>query len=336
MRWLGHSDIMREIVAQWAALGDLPSEDPFAAKEAAQASAAEGASGSDAADAADSAGGEEAEGGGSGGGSGGAGGEAASEGGGSTARERRQEAIGKIVHRERRLAAEFSNLQRGSKLDIEVGMAGDELDHWLVRLRQRHFSSDTGLHEDLGRLSRDWPGGVDHILLEVFFPRSYPRDPPFVRVVYPRFAWRTGHVTWGGSICLETLVNTGSPSGYNPSLTFETILLMIMFNLTSDTEGTVVKAGRIDFHRTSLHASASLTSRLTLPLAGERDFDRLDYSLQDGLENFLRIAKDHGWDKQLESARKGAASADEKPAAWEELEGEFAARASSTATTSFK
>ena len=62
----------------------------------------------------------------------------------------------------------------------------------------------------------------------------------------------------------------------------------------------------------------------------------MDYSLEDGLSNFLRIAKDHGWDRQLESARKSATSTEETPAAWSELEGEFASRATATATTSFK
>lgn len=106
-------------------------------------------------------------------------------------------------------------------------------------------------------------GGLDHILLEVIFPVRYPIDPPFIRVVYPRFMFHTGHVTWGGSVCLETLVNTGSPTGYSPSYTVETLLCMLLFNLTSDTEGTAIRQGRIDFIR-------------------EREFDRLDYSLEEG------------------------------------------------------
>mmetsp|Transcript_2001 Transcript_2001/g.6417 ORF Transcript_2001/g.6417 Transcript_2001/m.6417 type:complete len:517 (-) Transcript_2001:303-1853(-) len=266
--------------------------------------------------------------GGAGGGAGGGGGGSDGDGDGGSgdgegtdvpaaSREKRQETIGKIVQRERRLAAEFANLQRGSKLDVEVGMCGDELDHWVVRLRERHFPEETALRGDMAHLAADWPGGVDHILLEVFFPRSYPRDPPFIRVVYPRFRWRTGHVNWGGSICLETLVNTGSPAGYKPHLTVETILLMVMFNMTQDTEGTVIKAGRIDFER-------------------EREFDRLDYSLEDGIENFARIAKDHGWDRQLDAARAGARTAEEKPAGLDELGRDFSARRADAATTSFK
>ncbi len=44
---------------------------------------------------------------------------------------------------------------------------------------------------------------------EVIFPENYPHEPFFVRVVFPRFAFRTGHVTVGGSICMESLTPTG-------------------------------------------------------------------------------------------------------------------------------
>jgi hypothetical protein len=35
--------------------------------------------------------------------------------------------------------------------------------------------------------------------------RCSPFSPPFIRVVEPRFAFHTGHVTIGGSICMELL-----------------------------------------------------------------------------------------------------------------------------------
>lgn len=36
------------------------------------------------------------------------------------------------------------------------------------------------------------------IELEMLFPSEYPNDPPFIRVLQPRFALRSGHVTIGG------------------------------------------------------------------------------------------------------------------------------------------
>lgn len=50
----------------------------------------------------------------------------------------------------------------------------------------------------------------------------------------------TGHVTAGGSICIEALVNTGSPNGWQPSYTFESIISLVICNMV-DCETAVVK-----------------------------------------------------------------------------------------------
>jgi len=51
------------------------------------------------------------------------------------------------------------------------------------------------------------------IELEMTFPNEYPMKPPFVRVVRPRFKFLTGHITIGGSICMQVLTTSGwSPS----------------------------------------------------------------------------------------------------------------------------
>lgn len=41
----------------------------------------------------------------------------------------------------------------------------------------------------------------------MIFPPNFPFAPPFIRVIRPRFMFRTGHVTIGGSICTEMLTN---------------------------------------------------------------------------------------------------------------------------------
>lgn len=117
MRWMGHAEVMGEIVASWASLGDFPPEIDEPVDSVPKSS-------------------EESTGGGEGGGSGkeeedgGTGGGVASK---AAAHERRQEAIGKILSRERRLGAELQNLQKGSKLNVEVSLCGDALDHWIVK-----------------------------------------------------------------------------------------------------------------------------------------------------------------------------------------------------------
>ena len=63
----------------------------------------------------------------------------------------------------------------------------------------------------------------------VVFPSSFPAAPPYVRVLRPRFVFRTGHVTIGGSICTEVLTN----QGWSSSMTVESVLLSIRANLSS-------------------------------------------------------------------------------------------------------
>lgn len=64
-----------------------------------------------------------------------------------------------------------------------------------------------------------------NITMLIAFPPSYPFNPPFCRILRPSkiarglfltfvgFAFRTGHVTVGGSICMELLTNKGWSPG---------------------------------------------------------------------------------------------------------------------------
>ena len=59
-------------------------------------------------------------------------------------------------------------------------------------------------------------GREDEEVLKLPFghPQDYPTMPFFVRILTPRCCFYTGHVTAGGSICIEALVNTGGPGGW--------------------------------------------------------------------------------------------------------------------------
>jgi ubiquitin-conjugating enzyme E2 Q len=94
----------------------------------------------------------------------------------------------------------------------------------------------------------------------IAFPATYPLNPPFVRVIRPRFQFRTGHVTIGGSICTELLTN----SGWTAANTIEAVIVSIRAQFL---EG----GARLDLSNTR------------------------DYSENEAKEAFDRMVQVHGW-----------------------------------------
>jgi len=138
---------------------------------------------------------------------------------------------------------------------IEPGKNIENLYHWIVKLR----FSDCQLAKDLQQAHKQY--GIDYVELEMRFSKDYPYQPPFVRVVRPRFVFHTGHVTVGGSICMELLTN----SGWASTNDIESILIQIRAEMQ-------MGGARIQF---GAHA---------------------DYSEHEAWDAFYRAAKGHGWD----------------------------------------
>ncbi len=61
--------------------------------------------------------------------------------------------------------------------------------------------------------------------------QDYPAQPFFLRVVTPRCVWYTGHVTAGGSICIEALTLSGGPNGWTSALCVESVLTLVITNM---------------------------------------------------------------------------------------------------------
>ena len=97
--------------------------------------------------------------------------------------------------------------------------------------------------------------------MEIIFPEKYPIEPPFIRIVNPRFTYKTGHITSGGSICMEVLTK----SGWSPSYSMETLIV--------DIKSTIIEGdGQIDINRW-----------------------REEYSLSEAKDSFMRVAASYGW-----------------------------------------
>lgn len=130
--------------------------------------------------------------------------------------------------------------------------------HWNVRLFG--FDKKSDLHKDLQEYSKR--SSKDFIEIEMRFSKDYPFMPPFVRVVRPRFKFLTGHVTIGGSICMELLTN----SGWRSTNSIESILIQIRAEMY---EG----GARVD------HSQSSY-----------------EYGESEAWDAFYRAARNHGWD----------------------------------------
>ena len=90
----------------------------------------------------------------------------------------------------------------------------DSMELWNIKLFQ--FDDDSNLAKDMLVL------GIDNIDLEMKFPEQYPFEPPFVRVVSPRFKRQTGFVM-NGALCMELLTK----DGWNPVNDIESVIVSI-------------------------------------------------------------------------------------------------------------
>ena len=147
---------------------------------------------------------------------------------------------------------DFRTLAKEPLDGVTVEFVGESLYKW-------HVYMDVAM--DLPEFEGDcrrW--GVTQIHLEITFPEDYPSSPPFVRVITPRFAMHTGHVTVGGSICAEVL----TPSGWTAART--------MADLIVDLQALIAAGGpRLD------------------------PSNQTPYSEAEARANFLRIARSKGW-----------------------------------------
>ncbi|KAJ5780960.1 Ubiquitin-conjugating enzyme E2 [Penicillium paradoxum] len=132
---------------------------------------------------------------------------------------------------------------------------------WIVELHS--FDPALPLAKDLKAAN------LKSIVLELRFPPQFPMDPPFVRVVRPRFlqfaAGGGGHITTGGSMCMELLTH----SGWLPTASIESVLLQV---------------------RMAIINTEPRPARLNLRSA------RMDYSVGEAVEAYKRVSIAHGWE----------------------------------------
>jgi len=155
----------------------------------------------------------------------------------------------------KRLMREYQAIhkQDSNILGFQVRLAEeDNLSKWLIYITK---PENPKLEEQMQRL------GIPAIEIEITFKESYPIAPPFIRVVYPHFKFRSGHITVGGSLCMEMLTN----QGWSPTFNVENVITQIKMAI-SDGEGEI---DEINFKKR--------------------------YTMDEALDAFKRVMSAHGW-----------------------------------------
>ncbi|KAJ5668059.1 uncharacterized protein N7477_006629 [Penicillium maclennaniae] len=143
---------------------------------------------------------------------------------------------------------------------VDPTLTSGNLYQWIVELHS--FEKALPLAKDLKAAK------LTSVILELRFPPNYPIDPPFVRVIRPRFlefqAGGGGHITPGGAMCMELLTSTG----WSAVTCIESLLLQIRLAITSMDP-----------------RPARLSQR--------RKFQ--DYTVSEAVESYKRACNMHGW-----------------------------------------
>ncbi|KAI0656109.1 hypothetical protein C8Q70DRAFT_1014692 [Cubamyces menziesii] len=155
--------------------------------------------------------------------------------------------------------------QRSARSLRELGwympeeLIGDNLYQWIVELHS--FDESIPIARDLKA------NHINSLVFEIRFPPTFPHSPPFFRILKPRFLpfiqGGGGHVTGGGSMCMDLL----TADGWLPSYNISSVLLQIKL------------------------AISNLDPR---PARLSQDWSR-PYGMHEAIEGYKRAATHHGW-----------------------------------------
>ncbi|GJE90635.1 hypothetical protein PsYK624_067790 [Phanerochaete sordida] len=165
---------------------------------------------------------------------------------------------------QRELAAMLKEQERARSLR-ELGwympedFIGDNLFQWVVEVHS--FEPELPVAQDMAAKQ------VNSLVFEIRFPPNYPHSPPFFRILKPRFLpfiqGGGGHITGGGSMCMDLL----TADGWSPAYSISAVLLQIKMAISN-----------LD------PRPARLASNWEHP-----------YSVYEAVQGYQRAAATHGW-----------------------------------------
>lgn len=112
--------------------------------------------------------------------------------------------------------------------DLEYLVYVDENNfyHWMVKfINFRQNNPRTTLAKDMKRF------GIDEIVTEVIFPSTYPNDPPFIRIISPRFKVPSdevrGRIMAEGTFCTYLFVHGNTAENWKSHYLMSMVLTQI-------------------------------------------------------------------------------------------------------------
>jgi hypothetical protein len=170
------------------------------------------------------------------------------------------ECFNKNIHVKKQEIKKKNNSCCEARMYKELDIIGDKyqlVDNnifiWKILSKQTDFDKDSKLRKDMIEYN------ISHVEFEARIPEKYPFEPPFIRVVKPVFKYKTGHITVGGSICVDILTAVA----WSPACTIKSTISTI--------ESLIIDA-EID-----------------------NQSKKTEYSYDEAIQSFNRVAKDHGW-----------------------------------------
>ncbi|GAA5944159.1 hypothetical protein JCM3775_001084 [Rhodotorula graminis] len=166
----------------------------------------------------------------------------------------------------------------------------DNAFNWVIELPRESFEEDLPLRKDMD--ARD----VKSILMEIRFGDTFPFSPPFFRVVHPRFLpfahGGGGHVTAGGSICMdESLLPRSSSSSRAREPDPDLLVPATVHLLTTDGWSSVYT---IEAILLQIRMAMSNLEPKPARLDQGKQWNQ-PYSMEEAIAGFRRAAQTHGW-----------------------------------------
>ncbi|KAI6096682.1 hypothetical protein EDD16DRAFT_1671551 [Pisolithus croceorrhizus] len=173
----------------------------------------------------------------------------------------------KALHRELLKAREQDTIELlGWYMPSEFNT--DNLYQWIIEVHS--FDPELPVAKDMEER------GVNSVILEIRFPPSFPHSPPFFRVIRPRFLPFSqgggGHITDGGSICMDLLTSDGLAENLSPKFYSSSSVPAILLQIKLAISNPFPSPARLHPHH----------------------WDR-PYTAKEALSGYTRAAALHGW-----------------------------------------